>query len=52
MSGNHKGKDADAHAVEELAIESGYYRARPVEALDSPPALFNVDPNGVHRREV
>jgi hypothetical protein len=41
MSGDHKGKDADAHAVEELAIERGFYRARPVEALDPPPALFN-----------
>lgn len=51
VSGDQKGAEADAYAVEEVAIESGFYRARPVGAPESPAALFNVDPNGVHRRE-
>jgi hypothetical protein len=51
VSGDHKGDDPDAYAVEEIANESGFYRARPVEAPESAPAFFNVDANGVHRRE-
>ena len=44
------GVGADAYAVEQLAVLTGIYRARPAGTLDETPTVFSVGPGGCANR--